>query len=254
MFHKYFTALTFILFSISAYAQSPLKFGIFVGISNPMGDFGDNSIAHSLYSDDIADEGPSYAKLGFAGGVELTYPLGAPGLGWYSSAALIYNSFDDDAIKQLYEHDGWQVNSVDVGNWMNIQVASGLNYTTALSPAMDFLVMGQLALTFVNPPTTTVEYEGYYSSYEYDIGTEEGSLESTSSLGFIIGAGLVFNNKFNVSVRYLGLGNAEMDASRDDRGTWYDTYDQTYGDYHNTGSYKIKRSISMVLLTVGMTF
>lgn len=256
MLHKYFVALLVLLFTVNIHSQSPLKFGIFAGISNPIGDFSDNSITGRLNSDNFMDDGPGFAKFGFTGGVEMTYPLGAPGLGWYSSAAFIYNAFDDGAIKNMYEEGGWNVKSIDAGNWTTIQLASGLNYVTPLSPTLDFLVLGQLALSFVNPPSTTVKYDGYLSSDEYDVGTEKLDLESATSLGFVVGAGLVISKKFNVAVRYIGAGEAEMDATGSDKGSYleYISGDYYYGDYDHTGTGKLKRSISTVLLTLGMTF
>lgn len=180
------------------FAQAKVgQFSVFAAVSLPSGDFGDNKT-----------EGDGYATTGFGAGVDYAHPLDTPGLTWFSTGAFLYNGFDDKGLIDLGEAEGLSNVSVDGGSWINIPILTGLRYETEVSPTMDFFAAGQVGLNFYMPPTADISGQdgGETVSAEF-------SLDSGTSFGFSIGAGLVFNNKFNVSIRYLSLGAPELEGT-----------------------------------------
>ena len=202
-----------------SFAQAKMgKFAVFAAVSLPSGDFGDDKT-----------EGDGYATTGFGAGVDYAHPIGTPGLTWFSSGAFLYNGFDDKGIRELAESEGIDNPNVDSGSWINIPILTGLKYETDVSPTMDFFAFGQVGLDFYIPPSSYITWEG---------GSAEMSLDSGTSFGFAIGAGLVFNSKFNVSFRYLSMGEPELEGSITSPG-------ETEAISQDTG-------IAVILLTVGL--
>jgi len=181
------------------FAQAKMgQFSVFAALSLPSGDFGDNKT-----------QGDGYATTGFGAGLDYAHPLGTPGLTWFSTGAFIYNGFDDKAFKQLAEEEYNMSNpSVDGGSWINIPILTGLRYETEVSPTMDFFAAGQIGLNFYMPPSADISGQVGGETVSGEI-----SIDSGTAFGFAIGAGLAFNNKFNVSIRYLSLGAPEIEGT-----------------------------------------
>ena len=99
---------------------------------------------------------------------------------------------------------------------------------------MDFFVLGQVGLDFYMPPGA--DYSGQEGGQKV---SGEVSIDSGTSFGFALGAGLVFNGKYNVSLRYLSLGEPELEP----------TVTYPGGSQTLTGQ---DTSIGVILLTVGL--
>ncbi len=201
------TFLSLILINISYSQTSPLKFGIFGAVSLPAGDFGEDK---SFNLD--TGKGDGFATTGFGGGLELLYPVGAPGLNWHTTAAFLYNGFDDTELLNYIDDDDAEV---DAGNYFIIPVITGLSYQAQLSPTLDALFLGQLGVAFIKKTTMELTYPESDYSLEVDFGM-------ATAFSFGVGAGLLFNDKFNVTFRYLGCGEPEFDVTFDEDGDTYD--------------------------------
>jgi hypothetical protein len=197
------------------------KFALFAGVSLPVGDFGDNS-----------SEGDGYATTGFGGGIEYTHPIGTPGLGWYTSGSFLYNGFDDKGIKELAEEAGMTNPTVDAGSWISIPILTGLKYEGEASSTLDFFIFGQVGLDFVMPPDADV------SEQDSDF-TANLSFDSATSFSLAFGGGLVFSKKFNVSIRYLSMGEPKIEGTVTVGGEQVDTLEEDIG-------------ISVMLITLGL--
>lgn len=217
--------LSCFIFNISYSQTSPIKFGIFGGVSIPTGDFGEDK---SFNLD--TGKGDGFATVGFGGGLELLYPIGTPGLNWHTTAGFLYNGFDD---KELLNYIDDEEAEVTAGNYFIIPVITGLSYQAPLSADLDALLIGQLGLSFIKK--TTMEL--YYPVTDYSLEVEFGM---ATSFTFGVGAGLLFNDKFNVSFRYLGCGEPEFDVTFDEDGETYD------------GEAEI--SVAVFLISVGVYF
>ena len=142
--------LSCFLFNISYSQTSPIKFGIFGGVSIPTGDFGEDK---SFNLD--TGKGDGFATVGFGGGLELLYPIGTPGLNWHTTAGFLYNGFDD---KELLNYIDDEDAEVTAGNYFIIPVITGLSYQAPLSAELDVLLIGQLGLSFIKKTTMELYY------------------------------------------------------------------------------------------------
>lgn len=170
-----------------------LTYGLIGYISMPSGDF----------ADDI-DIKSGFAKTGFGAGFELAMPIGSPGLYWLSTAALIYNPADISAAsaKNMTGDDV----TMEFSPWINIPLSSGLKYQAQISPAIDFYGLGQLSFNFCNPPTVDVSEQHADNS----VTTESLKADMATSIGFIIGGGIVINTNYEISLRYLMFGKQKI--------------------------------------------
>ncbi len=212
MKHAYtlFIAVALFFTTHAAHAQLMMDQGqltVYAGISSPTGDFGD---------DDGDDAGG--ATLGFSVTGEYTVPFGTEGLGWVSSVSIIVNGVDEPE-------------NFEAGYWINVPVMTGLKYQTEASATLDVYGLGQVGLNLNKAPNFTRTYgDGSQAETSFDIAT---------SFSFGVGAGVIFNDQINVSLRYLALGEPEITGTEVYEGEEYDTndYDQP---------------ISMIQLVVGI--
>lgn len=153
------------------------EINLYGGLSAPVGDFSD---------DTGTDAG--YASFGLGVMGEYVLPVGSPGLGWVSSASLLINGADDDFIGQ----------GADVGRYFIIPLMTGLRYFAELSPTVDGYGLGQVGVSIVRGPSG-------------DVGDTEYSSNFATSFGFGLGGGIVLNDRINLTLRYLILGEQEFE-------------------------------------------
>ena len=201
------------------YSQTPpIKFGLFGALSLPTGNFSDDTKNFV----DYPSSADGFATLGFGAGLELIYPIGTPGLGWHTTAAFLYHGVDDKKLEELFGAYA----EVDAGSYFLIPILTGLSYTAQLSPNIGLIIIGQGGLSLVQKTTMKVE-----STYDYSF--IEANFDMATSFGFGIGAGFIFNDKFNISFRYLGLGEPEFEYTLEDADgdTYSDSFDLSVGAF-----------------------
>lgn len=148
------------------------------GLSIPLSDFAD---------DGDFDEG--HAGVGLAVTGDYLVPLGSPGLDWATSASITANTVEEEFFG---------VNDADVGYWFNLPVLTGIRYQTDVSPTVDLFGLGQIGLNLVRAPGV-------------DTDNQEASPGIATSLGFGFGGGLILNDRIQISLRYLTLGEPEIE-------------------------------------------
>jgi len=200
------------------------SFTVFGSLALPQGDFGD---------DDFEDDDAGLALTGFGGGAEYSAPLGdSPGLYWAINGSVLFNGVDDDA-------------SIDVGSWINIPILGGLKYQPESPSNVAFYGTVLAGINFVMVPDVEISWEGTDG-----LGTvkrkREYSLDSVTGFAFAIGGGIVVNKKYNIGLRYFSMGKTKSE------GTYKSTYDPDIFDYSHTDDISGKKSVSLLLLTVGM--
>jgi hypothetical protein len=226
------------------YGQTQGIFGIYGGLSMPMGDFGD---------DKGADAG--LATMGFGVGAEFSAPLGSPGLYWTVGGAVVRNGVDDSEIEEQLEdmfggYDIYGDANVDIGSWMSIPIMGGLKYRSPISPTSSLYMQGQLGMAIVMAPKWDISmtvYDYYYDEY-YDV-EEEVTWDTATSMCFALGGGIVIGEQFSVGFRYISLGEVNIDGDMEVCAT-----DPYYGTVCQDMGVEIEQPISMFLLIVGMEF
>ncbi len=184
------------------------------GFCVPMGDFGDDK------GDDAGG-----AKTNFTIGGELDYGLSSTGLSLISGVSIMRNGFDDDAL------DLNASIKVDAGTWYNIPIMSGVKYEKKVSPTMALYGQFQLAFNYFRPPSADLT-QGQ--------GTGEIEADSGTSFGFVIGGGVVFNDRFTANLRLLSLGKPDVES--------------TFSSGGQSQTTESEIGISMLTLTGGMRF
>jgi hypothetical protein len=177
---------------------------IWAGVAMPRGDFGD---------DDSEDAG--CAKTGIAVGAEVAFPLGSPGLFGVLGVSLLRNAFDEDILGDWYvDFEGGSFECVDgtAGAWYNIPIMGGVKYEAELSPQVKGYGLGLVGINIVKAPKFEWDdCEAYFDGYYYD-GSLEFSWDMTTTFGYGIGFGAVINDRINLGMRYLSLGEADIEG------------------------------------------
>jgi len=195
-------AALFLLPPAHAQQASQGHLSLYAGASLPQGDFG-------ATDGTAAEDGSGFASLGGAVVGEYIYPLGTPGLGVVGSIAAIGNkldvkaSIDQEMLEQL-EDEGADLN-VSSGYWINVPVMAGLRYETEASSTVDVYGLGKAGVNVNQRPNVEVDVK-----VENESATLTESYDRATSLGFGLGAGAVFNDQINVSLRYLSLGTPNI--------------------------------------------
>jgi hypothetical protein len=201
-----YLALAAALFLLSpAHAQqaSQGRLRVHAGASLPQGNFG---------ATDASQEESGFAALGGAVVGEYVYPLSTSGLEVVGSISAMGNkldleaSIDEEAEEDIeqFEEEGGDFNTSS-GYWINVPLMAGLQYKAEASPTIDVYGLGKAGVNFAKRPDTEVEAEREGASL-----TIEESSSWVNSLGLSLGAGAVFNDQINVSLRYLNLGTPEI--------------------------------------------
>ena len=156
-----------------------------------------------------------------------------------SNGSVLINGIDEDAF------DAPDEVSFDTGSWINIPILGGLKYQPESSSNVTFYGTVLAGINFVMIP----DVEG---SWEEDYGSgivkrkREYSMDSVTGFAFAIGGGIVVDKKYNIGLRYFSMGKTKSE------GTYKSTYTPDPFDYSHTDDISGKKSVSLLLLTVGM--
>lgn len=179
-----------LIFCISNAYLSGQSTGLFVaGFSFPQGDFADDD-----YYDAIFD-GAGYAGTGIMLGLKTYTPMRMEGLSAMFNLSILYNPMHKD-FKDEFEDD-WDEDAT-FPKYLNLPVMAGLNYQY---PVMDqFTLFGEagLGLNVLWITNFSIKDDDYKSVY---------SFTPSLKIGYTIGGGVVIQEKYTISLNYLGLGS-----------------------------------------------
>lgn len=201
-------------------------------LSIPLGDF----------AKDTGNEGEGHAKTGFGFFGDINVPLGPRGLGWISSIAIAYNGYDKKLYQDLYSELGYSTD-IDAAGYINIPVMTGISYVTNISSGLSYLNYAQIAFSFINGP----DIKSGLTSIPFS-GSQEISYDNATSFGFCLGTGLILNNMFALTVRYVNFGKPERNY----------TIETMLRDnvslitVSSKDSYKENQSISLITINLGV--
>lgn len=184
--------LTFVIISMpnNTMAQAE-SFTVYGGISIPTGDFGDDNGAR--------DDG--FANVGFnLNGEYVSFFEDTPELGWVSSLGININGGDQDLRSGIQD--------VDIGSWINIPLLTGVRYQHNLDNGNPIYAQAKIGINFSKAPKIELNQVG-----------NELTTNLATSFGLALGGGIIVNDKINLSLRYLGLGEPELEYESDDGGS-----------------------------------
>lgn len=201
-----------IILSCTALAQPDgLSIQIMGGVSAPVGDFGRTLGEYASITRragfNIGDA-VGLAGLGFGGGVELVSPAWLNNMSWVLGARIFVNGTNESTAQQKFQSwlGGTSQLSYEVGEWINIPVMTGLRYEVALTEVSRIygIVQGGINMTRAAQRQATVG----------GVVVEEAKYEFTRDFGFEAGFGLLYQQRYNLSVRYLDLGSPRYEGTR----------------------------------------
>ena len=178
------------VFTLNAQTKSELQ----IGLAVPQGDFADDD------EDDAINDGSGVAGTGFYLGYKLLSPLSTDGLYWTFNAGIMYNDLQSDFKDDL--EDVWDdADDYSIPKYFNVPILAGLQYEKTISDGLNLFGEAGVGLNILK--ITNLSYEK--GDYE-----ELRTFKPSVGLGFKIGAGIVLQEKYTISLNYLGLGSHKV--------------------------------------------
>jgi len=214
------------VFTLNAQTKSELQ----IGLAMPQGDFADDD------EDDAIYDGSGVAGTGFYLGYKLLSPLKTDGLYWTFNAGIMYNDlqsdFKDDIDDEMDDADDYSL-----PKYLNVPILVGLQYEKSISDGVNLYGEAGLGLNILK--LTNLSYSE--DDYEYS-----ETFKPSVKLGYKIGAGIVLQDKYTISLNYLGLGSHKVKYE------WEEDYD---GDReHDDDKFEKALSVSSLNITFGIRF
>lgn len=178
------------VFSLNAQTKSELQ----IGLAMPQGDFADDDEDHAIF------DGSGVAATGFYLGYKLLSPLKTDGLYWTFNAGIMYNDLQSD-FKDDLEAEMDDADDFSLPKYLNVPILAGLQYEKSLSDG--FKLYGEAGLGLNVLKLTNL-------SASEDDSEMKMTFKPSAKLGFKIGAGIVLQDKYTISLNYLGLGSHKV--------------------------------------------
>ena len=223
-----FFAIFFVscVLTLNAQTKSELQ----IGLAMPQGDFADDD------EDDAIFDGSGVASPGLYLGYKLLSPLKTDGLYWTFNAGIMYNDLQSD-IKDDWEDNMDDMDDFSLPKYLNVPVLAGLQYEKSLSDGFKLYGEAGLGLNILK----LTNYSASEDDYEMKM-----TFNPSVKLGYKIGAGVVLQDKYTISLNYLGLGSHKVKYE----------YEVEYDGDRESDDDKFEKalSISSLNITFGIRF
>ena len=214
------------VFSLNAQTKSELQ----IGLAMPQGDFADDD------EDDAIFDGSGVAATGFYLGYKLLSPLKTDGLYWTFNAGIMYNDLQSD-FKDDLEDEMDDADDFSLPKYLNVPILAGLQYEKSLSDGFKLYGEAGVGLNILK----LTNYSASEDDYEMKM-----TFNPSVKLGYKIGAGVVLQDKYTISLNYLGLGSHKVKYE----------YEVEYDGDRESDDDKFEKalSISSLNITFGIRF
>jgi opacity protein-like surface antigen len=229
------TGVAIVAMAASALAQEGFKgFQVHAGVAFPSGNFGSDNKNRTPY------DGHGHAATGFNLGVKVYAPLSSvDGLSLVFALDGFYNGlqsdYTEDAIEEI-EDDGGEVT---MSKYINVPLTAGINYAHALNDKLHLYGEFGLGVNYSTITNNVEEYEDTDTKYT-------NSYKSAFGLAYGLEAGILINKKFNIGLRYNGLGSYKY------KGTY--TEEVNGDEDKNDIKFDKKLPINNFSIVIGITF
>lgn len=144
----------------------------------------------------------SSAGMGFDIGIEYSYQWSDKGFGAFTSFDFIRNGVNDE-YKDAAERfsDGFETTLIKLPVYVSLPLSAGLFYKYSATKALSLFFKPGATVNFM----TMTDYQWDHATLESDWST---------SIGYRIGIGVMYNERVSLCVDYLGLGNHELAGRR----------------------------------------
>jgi len=228
------------LLSVFAFAQKPVRFGVYLSEATPLGNMGSGTIKKTadyplgdLRKWALVDKAGTdgFADYGFNIGFDVTVTLPVEGLGIFGGIDFFYNTNSSELLDCLDEYAKFAVKNTPyvsevkytAPNFMNIPILFGLNYLHNFNHIVGIwgeagigpnfrLISSYERLTDYNTAVNVMFPDGEYVTC---IQEKDGAqYKSAVTLGFKVGAGVMLWNRMSIGLDFYHLGSAKIEATR----------------------------------------
>ena len=223
-----FFAIFFVscVLTLNAQTKSELQ----IGLAMPQGDFADDD------EDDAIFDGSGVAATGFYLGYKLLSPLKTDGFYWTFNAGIMYNDLQSD-FKDDWEDEMDDVDDYSLPKYLNVPILAGLQYEKSLSDGLSLYGEAGLGLNILK----LTNYSASEDDYEM-----KTTFKPSVKLGYKIGAGIILQDKYTISLNYLGLGSHKVKYEYE-----YEYYGESESD---DDKFDKALSVSSLNITFGIRF
>ena len=214
------------VFTLNAQTKSELQ----IGLAMPQGDFADDD------EDDAIFDGSGVASTGFYLGYKILSPLKTDGLYWTFNAGIMYNDLQSD-FKDDLEDEMDDADDYSLPKYLNVPILAGLQYEKSLSDGFKLYGEAGLGLNILKLTNRSASKD----DYEF-----KETFKPSVKLGYKIGAGIVLQDKYTISLNYLGLGSHKVKYEHEEK---YDGDSESYDD-----KFEKALSVSSLNITFGIRF
>jgi len=148
------------------------------------------------------------AETGFGIGLDVSTPVWVEGMEWIISTKFLLNPTNSGEIQSLYRSQwGDSVNvELDVGNWINIPLMTGLKYNLNISNDFECYGIAQGGVNFSKAPSLMAT--------EGSVTLEETSYRFATDYSVELSIGIIYNQKFNLGISYFNGGTPRYRGTR----------------------------------------
>lgn len=230
---KKFTLVTVLmLLSVLAFAQKPVRYGVYLGGTVPTGDLGlgdaiiktEENPLGNLSNWAMFDENgkQGYAGIGGSLGFDVTLSLPA-GFGVFAGVDVFVNSNCDDLrgkfsdwATQIEKEVGISSAKFNLPNVWNIPILFGVNYLHNFTNIVG--IWGEVAFgpnfRMISDFKMEIKYTALQTDpetgYDYDVESITCDYESATTFGFKIGGGVMLWNRMSLGIDFYSLGKAKI--------------------------------------------
>lgn len=213
--------------TLNAQTKSELQ----IGLAMPQGDFADDD------EDDAIYDGSGVAGTGFYLGYKLLSPLKTDGLYWTFNAGIMYNDLQSDFKDDIDDEIMDDADDYSLPKYLNVPILVGLQYEKSISDGVNLYGEAGLGLNILK--LTNLSYSE--DDYEYS-----ETFKPSVKLGYKIGAGIVLQDKYTISLNYLGLGSHKVKYEWEEDDDW--------DREHDDDKFEKALSVSSLNITFGIRF
>lgn len=160
----------------------------------------------------------------------------------------MYNDLQSD-YKDDWEDEMDYADDYSLPKYFNVPILAGLQYEKTISDGLNLFGEAGVGLNILK--ITNLSYETNYYEYYYEYYNEYlRTFKPSVKLGFKIGAGIVLQEKYTISLNYLGLGSHKVK---------YETETEYYGESESVSvsdddKFDKALSVSSLNITFGIRF
>jgi len=223
---KFTLVAALLLVSVFAFAQKPVRFGVYLGEATPFGQMGegdeisttgvnafDGLEKYALFNEDGKQ---GFADYGFNIGFDVTVNLPVEGLGVFGGLDFFYNS-NNSNIKDAYAamttymvaHTTVAEYDYTLPNFMNIPILFGVNYQYNFNHIVGLFCEAGIGPNFrvISSGEITKKYIGLP-----DV-KETINYKTATTLGFKVGAGVMMWDRMSIVLDYYSLGSSKIEGT-----------------------------------------